>query len=101
MPTLDFPDNTGYPGIVYFTADPTPAPVPLDQATMVLTSGQRRAYQAAFRRDVLPHVRALLTTSLHAVQATDFLQRYPDARRKRFSFMARLYWGAAGARPPG
>ena len=38
---VSFP--AGYPGIVYFVADLTPAPVPIDLDTMVLTKPQYRA----------------------------------------------------------
>ncbi len=43
----DFPG--GYPGAVYFVADLSPAPVPIDLYTMVFTAQQRAAYIATFR----------------------------------------------------
>ncbi len=75
---VDFPN--GYPGIIYFVANLTPAPVPIDLHTMVFTESQRLAYLATFRRSVLPHTQALVTRYLGADEAQYFLRRYPHAR---------------------
>src|SRR5262249_30017678 len=48
----DFP--AGYPGIIYFVAGLTPAPIPLDQHTMVFTEQQDLRYLSVFRHHVLP-----------------------------------------------
>jgi hypothetical protein len=75
---VSFP--AGYPGIVYFVADLTPAPVPIDLATMVLTKPQYRVYLADFRTRVLPRTAALVTPSLGAVEARYFRHFYRNAR---------------------
>jgi hypothetical protein len=75
---VGFPN--GYPGIVYFVANLTPAPVPIDLNTMVFTEPQRLAYLATFRRSVLPQTQALVTRYLSADEARYFLRRYPHAR---------------------
>jgi len=75
---VSFP--AGYPGIVYFVADLTPAPVPIDLDTMVLTKPQYRAYLADFRTRVLPRTAALVTPSLGAVEARYFRDFYRNAR---------------------
>lgn len=69
----------GYPGIVYFVADLTPAPVPIDQHTMVMNVPQYRAYLATFRSSVLPKTAALVTQSLSTPEARYFRDFYPDA----------------------
>ena len=84
-----FPD--GYPGIVYFLADLTPADTPLDLDTMVLDKQQMNAYLDTFRTSVLPHVQALLTFRL-GPETEAFLHRYPDAARIKLSYEARPYW---------
>jgi hypothetical protein len=85
-----FPD--GYPGLVYFVADLTPAPVPLDLHTMVFTAEQRLAYMAMLRRRVLPHTQALLTSHLRADGAQSFLLRYPHAKRVTLTYHGRPYY---------
>ena len=75
---VSFP--AGYPGIVYFVADLTPAPVPIDVHTMVLNMPQYRAYLADFRTSVLPRTAALVTPSLGAAEARYFRNFYPNAR---------------------
>ena len=75
---VSFP--AGYPGIVYFVADLTPAPVPIDVHTMVLTKPQYRAYLADFRTSVLPRTAALVTPSLGAAEARYFRDFYRSAR---------------------
>jgi hypothetical protein len=81
---VSFP--AGYPGIVYFVADLTPAPVPVDLYTMVLNMPQYRAYLADFRTSVLPRTAALVTPSLGAAQARYFRRVYPDARMVTLSY---------------
>ena len=75
---VSFP--AGYPGIVYFVADLTPAPVPVDEHTMVLNQPQYRAYLANFAGSVLPRTGALVTSALGAPEARSFRERYPSAR---------------------
>jgi hypothetical protein len=75
---VSFP--AGYPGIVYFVADLTPAPVPIDVHTMVLNRPQYRAYLASFRSSVLPRTAALVTPSLGAAEARYFRDFYANAR---------------------
>jgi hypothetical protein len=75
---VSFP--AGYPGIVYFVADLTPAPVPIDVHTMVLNLPQYRGYLASFRSSVLPRTGAVVTPSLGAAEARYFRDFYPDAR---------------------
>ena len=70
----------GYPGLVYFVADLTPAPVPADVHTMVLNMPQYRGYLADFRSSVLPGTAALITPSLSAAEAQYFRDRYAGAR---------------------
>ncbi len=82
----------GYPGIVYFVADLTPAPVPLDLHTMVFTAQQRNAYLATFRHRVLPHTQALLTTTLTGNVVRNFLQQYPHARTITLTYAGRPYY---------
>jgi hypothetical protein len=75
---VSFP--AGYPGIVYFVADLTPAPVPIDVHTMVMNKPQYRAYLANFRSSVLPRTGALVTPSLGAAEARYFRDLYANAR---------------------
>jgi hypothetical protein len=75
---VSFP--AGYPGLVYFVADLTPAPVPIDEHTMVLNMPQYRAYLADFRAGVLPRTAALITPSLSAAEARYFRDFYANAR---------------------
>jgi len=75
---VSFP--AGYPGLVYFVADLTPAPVPIDVHTMVLNMPQYRAYLADFRASVLPETAALITPSLSAAEARYFRDFYAHAR---------------------
>jgi MFS family permease len=70
----------GYPGLVYFVADLTPAPVPVDEHTMVMNIPQYQAYMTTFRDSVLPRTPALVTQSLGAPEARYFRQFNPDAR---------------------
>lgn len=81
---VSFP--AGYPGIVYFVADLTPAPVPIDLHTMVLNMPQYRAYLADFRTSVLPRTAALVTPSLGAAEARYFRNFYPNARLITLSY---------------
>lgn len=81
---VSFP--AGYPGIVYFVADLTPAPVPIDLHTMVLNMPQYRAYLADFRTSVLPRTAALVTPSLGAAEARYFRDFYPNARMITLSY---------------
>jgi hypothetical protein len=75
---VSFP--AGYPGVVYFVADLTPAPVPIDVHTMVLNRPQYDAYLADFRSSVLPRTAALITLSLGAAEAQYFRDFYANAR---------------------
>jgi hypothetical protein len=70
----------GYPGLVYFVADLTPAPVPLDLHTMVMNVPQYRAYLADLRGSVLPRTGAVVTPSLGAAEARYFRDLHPNAR---------------------
>jgi hypothetical protein len=93
--------RNGYPGVIYFVADLTPAPVQYDKYTTVLNVPQLRAYMAYFRRYVLPRTQALVTTSLHAPEARYFVRRYPHARRITLSLENKPYYVllAPGTRP--
>jgi hypothetical protein len=82
----------GYPGLVYFVADLTPAPVLFDEYTTVLNKPQLRAYMADFSRSVLPLTQALVTTSLDEPEARIFIQRYPNARRMTLHFAGQPYY---------
>lgn len=75
---VSFP--AGYPGLVYFVADLTPAPVPIDVHTMVMNVPQYRAYLADFRSSVLPRTAALVTPSLGAAEARYFRDFYANTR---------------------
>jgi hypothetical protein len=75
---VSFP--AGYPGLVYFAADLTPAPVPIDVHTMVMNVPQYRAYLADLRSSVLPRTGALVTPSLGAAEALYFRDLHPNAR---------------------
>ncbi len=76
----------GYPGIILFVADLRPAPVPLDLRTMVFTDQAKRQYVADYKRSVLPHVQAVVTSDLQASEVREFELRYPNYR----TFT--LYW---------
>jgi hypothetical protein len=70
------------PGLVYFMADLTPAPVPADKYNTIVNQPQLMAYMAYVRAKVLPRTQALVTdTPLNSQEAVFFLQRYPHARR--------------------
>ena len=84
---VSFP--AGYPGVVYFVADLTPAPVPIDVHTMVMNSPQYRAYLAAFRSSVLPRTGALVTPSLGTAEARYFRDFYPNARVITLTYLDR------------
>jgi hypothetical protein len=75
-----------YPGLVYFVADLTPAPVPIDVHTMVMNVPQYAAYLADFQSSVLPKTGALVTPSLDAAEARYFLDRYAGAREIALSY---------------
>jgi hypothetical protein len=75
----DYPG--GYPGFVYFVADLNPAPVLADKYMTVLNEPQLIAYMRYFRASVLPHIQALVTSSLDAPEARFFVRRYAGARR--------------------
>jgi hypothetical protein len=72
---------TGYPGIVYFTADLNPAPIPLDPYTMVMNVPELKSFLATFESSVLPRTQALVTSKLSAPEARDFLRRYQHRRK--------------------
>jgi hypothetical protein len=82
----------GYPGLVYFVADLTPAPIPLDLHTMVFTTRQRMAYMTTFRHRVLPRTQALLTSRLNANEARSFLHRYPRAKIITLTYAGGSYY---------
>ena len=84
---VSFP--AGYPGVVYFVADLTPAPVPIDVHTMVMNSPQYGAYLAAFRSSVLPRTGAMVTPSLGAPEARYFRNFYPNARVITLTYLDR------------
>jgi hypothetical protein len=81
---VSFP--AAYPGLVYFVADLTPAPVPIDVHTMVMNAPQYAAYLADFQSSVLPKIGALVTVSLDAGEAQSFLDRYTGAREIVLSY---------------
>lgn len=89
---VDAPIKNAYPGLIYFTADLTPAPIPLEPWTMVMTVPQLTAFVADFRTTVLPRTQALVTTSLKAPEAVAFRQRYPGARRRRLMVGSTPYY---------
>jgi hypothetical protein len=84
---VSFP--AGYPGLVYFVADLTPAPVPIDLHTMVMNVPQYRAYMADFRSSVLPGTGAVVTPSLGAAEARYFMDRYANARVIKLTYRGR------------
>ena len=84
--------RNGYPGLVYFVADLTPAPVLFDKYTTILNEPQLRAYNAYFRSRVLARIQALVTNSLHAPEARYFLHRYPRAQEITLSYGHRPYY---------
>ena len=69
-----------YPGLVYFGADLSPAPISSDPYSSLETAPQQAAFLADFRTRVLPQTQAVLTASLKAPEAGYFLRRYPGAR---------------------
>ncbi|HTZ91048.1 MAG TPA: hypothetical protein VMB74_01520 [Streptosporangiaceae bacterium] len=72
--------QAGYPGIIYFVANLKPAPIPLDQHTMVFTEQQDAAYLSDFREHVLPKTKALVTDILGTPEDLAFEQYYPNYR---------------------
>jgi hypothetical protein len=84
---VSFP--AGYPGVVYFVADLTSAPVPIDVHTMVMNSPQYRTYLAAFRSSVLPRTGAMVTPNLGAAEARYFRDFYPNARVITLTYLER------------
>jgi hypothetical protein len=86
----DFP--YGYPGLVYFLADLTPAPVLQDKYMTVLDEPQLTAYMAYFRVTVLPQTQAVLTSDLATPEARFFLQRYPGARLITLRYNGKPYY---------
>jgi hypothetical protein len=86
----DFPD--AYPGLVYFTAGLTPAPVMDDKKMTVLNEPQLVAYMAYFRTSVLPRTQALATAILSTPEARFFLQRYPSAHRITLHYGGKPYY---------
>jgi len=87
---VSFP--AAYPGLVYFVADLTPAPVPIDVHTMVVNMPQYAAYLADFQSSVLPKTGALVTPSLDAAEARYFLDRYAHAREFAVSYGDQLLY---------
>jgi hypothetical protein len=84
--------RNGYPGLVYFVADLTPAPVLFDKYTTILNEPQLRAYYGYFRSRVLAHTQALVTDSLRAPEARYFRQRYPRAQQITLFYGHRPYY---------
>jgi hypothetical protein len=80
---VSFP--AGYPSVVYFVADLTSAPVPIDVHTMVMN----RTYLPAFRSSVLPRTGAMVTPSLGAAEARYFRDFYPNARVITLTYLER------------
>lgn len=70
-----------YPGLFYFVAGLTPAPVLFDKYTTILNESQLAGYMGYFEAIVLPQTQALLTADLGTPEARFFTQRYPGARR--------------------
>jgi hypothetical protein len=89
---VDAPIRYAYPGLIYFTADLTPAPIALEPWTMVMNVPQRTAFLADFTTTVLPRTQALVTTSLTAPEAVAFRQRYPGARRHQLTVGSTPYY---------
>jgi hypothetical protein len=85
-----FPD--GYPGLVYLTADLTPAPISIEPSTLILTEPEEEAFQADFRQRVVPRTSALLTYSLDAPEAQSFLLSFPKARRVVLTYSGKPYY---------
>lgn len=86
----DFP--YAYPGLVYFTASLTPAPVLFDKYTTILNEPQLAAYMTYFRVSVLPRIQAVLTASPGTPEARFFLRRYPRARRITLRVAGKPYY---------
>jgi len=82
----------GYPGLVYFLADLTPAPILQDKYMTVENEPQLTAYWTYFRTNVLPRTQAVITADLAAPEARFFLQRYPGARRIALRFAGKPYY---------
>jgi hypothetical protein len=87
---VDVPE--GYPGLVYFVADLTPAPVQWDKLMTVLNVPQLDAYMAYFRTYVLARTQALITTSFDRPEAIYFHRRYPHARRIELSLLGKPFF---------
>jgi hypothetical protein len=86
----DFPH--AHPGLVYFVADLTPAPVLFDKYTTVLNEPQLAAYMTYFRVNVLPSPQAVLTADPGTPEAQFFLRRYPSAERITLRFDGAPYY---------
>jgi hypothetical protein len=86
----DFP--YGYPGLVYFLADLTPAPVMADKYMTILNEPQLTAYMAYFEASVLPATQAVLTADLGTPEARFFLRRYAGARRITLDYDGKPYY---------
>jgi hypothetical protein len=83
----------GYPGIILFLADLRPAPVPLDLRTMVFTDQAKRQYVLDYKRSVLPHVQAVITSDLKASEVREFEARYPHYKTIPLSWRhSHPYW---------
>lgn len=83
---------SGYPGLVYFVADLTPAPVMADKYMTILNEPQLNAYMAYFKTTVLPQTQAVLTAHLGTPEARHFLQRYSGARRITLRYDGKPYY---------
>lgn len=83
---------SGYPGLVYFVADLTPAPVMADKYMTILNEPQLNAYMAYFKTTVLPQTQAVLTAHLGTPEARYLLQRYSGARRITLRYDGKPYY---------
>src|SRR5262249_1654266 len=91
----------GYPGIIYFVAGLTPAPIPLDQHTMVFTEQQDLRYLSVFRHHVLPETRALVTDNYMTAEVRAFEQRYKHYQRIELRYRgSRPIWVLLGSPGP-
>jgi hypothetical protein len=86
----DFPH--ALPGLVYFLADLTPAPVMADKYMTILNEPQLTAYMAYFQASVLPDTQAVLTADPATPEARYFLQRYAGARRVTLDYDGKPYY---------
>jgi hypothetical protein len=82
----------GYPGLVYFTADLRPAPIPLEPNTMVLAKPQLDDYLYDFKQRVAPVTQALLTYDLGAPEALEFVDVHRDHTTTTLDYRGTPYY---------